>query len=170
MAAAIRRRVGRESSETPIRPPHRNQSEATAMAGLRETSPGLLSLRLFAAAGLGVDAYVHADLAAQFDGNTASISQGSLFRLQAGAAALAALLLVAWGRRVATGLGLLISVSALGAVLLYRYVDVGPLGPLPDMYDPAWYTEKSASAVAEAFAAVCCLALLALLLRRTRRR
>jgi hypothetical protein len=134
--------------------------------GLREASPGLWLLRLLAAAGLGVDAYVHADLAAQFDGNTASISQGTLFRVQAGAAALAALLLVAWGRRVAAGYGLLISASALGAVLLYRYVDVGKLGPLPDMYDPAWYTEKSVSTVAEAVALVCCLALLALVLRR----
>ena len=136
------------------------------MAGFREASPGLFLLRVLAAAGLGVDAYVHADLAARFDGNAASISQGELFRLQAGAAALAALLLVAWGRRVAAGLGLLISASAFGAVLLYRYVDVGRLGPLPDMYDPAWYTEKSVSAVAEAFAAVCCLALLGLVLRR----
>jgi hypothetical protein len=134
--------------------------------GLREASPGLWLLRLLAAAGLGVDAYVHADLAARFDGNTASISQGTLFRVQAGAAALAALLLVAWGRRVAAGYGLLISASALGAVLLYRYVDVGKLGPLPDMYDPAWYTEKSVSAVAEGVALVCCLALLALVLRR----
>jgi hypothetical protein len=136
------------------------------MFGLREASPGLWLLRLLAAAGLGVDAYVHADLAAQFDGNTASISQGTLFRVQAGAAALAALLLVAWGRRIAAGYGLLISASALGAVLLYRYVDVGKLGPLPDMYDPSWYTEKSVSAVAEAVALVCCLALLALVLRR----
>lgn len=136
------------------------------MFGLREASPGLWLLRLLAAAGLGVDAYVHADLAARFDGNAASISQGTLFRVQAGAAALAALLLVAWGRRVAAGYGLLISASALGAVLLYRYVDVGKLGPLPDMYDPAWYTEKSVSAVAEAVALVCCLALLALVLRR----
>lgn len=136
------------------------------MFGLREASPELWLLRLLAAAGLGVDAYVHADLAARFDGNTASISQGTLFRVQAGAAALAALLLVAWGRRVAAGYGLLISASALGAVLLYRYVDVGKLGPLPDMYDPAWYTEKSVSAVAEAVAVVCCLALLALVLRR----
>jgi hypothetical protein len=134
--------------------------------GLHEASPGLWLLRLLAAAGLGVDAYVHADLAAQFDGNTASISQGALFRLQAGAAALAALLLVVWGRRAAAGLGLLISAAALGAVLLYRYVDVGKLGPLPDMYDPSWYTEKSVSAVAEAVALVCCLALLALVLRR----
>jgi hypothetical protein len=34
------------------------------------------------------------------------------------------------------------------------------------MYDPAWYTEKSVSAVAEAVALVCCLALFAIVLRR----
>lgn len=140
------------------------------MIGLRDSSPGTLLLRLLAAAGLGVDAYVHADLAPQYDAVTASISQGELFRLQAGFAALAALLLIVWGRRVAAGFGLLVSASALGAVLLYRFVDVGRLGPLPDMYDPAWYTEKSISAIAEAVAVVSCAALLAVLQRRVRRR
>lgn len=48
----------------------------------------------------------------------------------------------------------LIAASALGAILLYRYVDVGTIGPLPDMYDPAWYPEKTLSAVAEAIAAI----------------
>jgi hypothetical protein len=28
--------------------------------------------------------------------------------------------------------------SAAGAVVLYTYVDVGTLGPLPDMYEPTW--------------------------------
>jgi hypothetical protein len=48
----------------------------------------------------------------------------------------------------------------LGAVLLYGYIDVGGFGPLPDMYDPIWYTEKTISAVAEAVAAVGALCLL----------
>ena len=39
--------------------------------------------------------------------------------------------------------------SALGAVLLYRYVNVPMLGPLPAMYEPVWFLEKSLSAVAE---------------------
>jgi hypothetical protein len=136
------------------------------MIGIREQSPVTLLLRALAAAGLAVDAYVHADLAAQFDANTASISQGVLFRVQAGAAAFAALVLVLHGRRLAAAFGVLISASALGAVLLYRYVDVGKLGPLPDMYDPAWYTEKTVSAIAEAVAVACCAGLLAVLWRR----
>jgi hypothetical protein len=37
--------------------------------------------------------------------------------------------------------------------VLYTYVDVGPLGPLPDLYEPTWAVAgKSASAVAEGIA------------------
>lgn len=117
-------------------------------------------LRVIAAAGLAVDAYVHADLASQFDGNGTNLSEGTLFRLQAGLAALAAVWVLVHGRRLAAAFALLISVSALGAVLLYKYVDVGALGPLPNMYDPIWFTEKTVSAVAEGVAAVASGALL----------
>lgn len=119
-----------------------------------------LVLRVIAAAGLAVDAYVHADLAAGFDANGAHITQGTLFRLEAGLAALAALLVLVHGRRLAAAFALLVSLSALGAVLLYRYVDVGTLGPLPNMYEAFWYTEKTVSAVAEAVAAGASAALL----------
>jgi hypothetical protein len=45
--------------------------------------------------------------------------------------------------------------SALAAVLLYRYVDVGPLGPLPDMYENSWQVPgKLLSAWAEGAAVV----------------
>jgi hypothetical protein len=45
-------------------------------------------------------------------------------------------------------------------LLLYAFIDVGGFGPLPDMYDPIWYTEKTISAIAEAVAAVGALCLL----------
>ena len=123
---------------------------------------GQLILRVIAAAGLAVDAYVHADLASGFDANgTSTISQGQLFRVQAGLAALAALLVLVNGRRLASAFALVISLSALGALLLYRYVDVGSLGPLPNMYEPVWYTEKTVTAVAEGIAAVASAVLLA---------
>ena len=108
-------------------------------------------LRLLAAAGLALDAYVHTDLAGQFE-TGGTISESTLFLIQAGFAALAALLIFVRGRRPEAVLALLIALAALGAVLLYRYVDVGSIGPLPDMYDPAWYTEKTLSAVAAAVA------------------
>jgi hypothetical protein len=115
---------------------------------------GLLVLRLIAAAGLAVDAYVHADLASAYDGIQATISQGTLFRIEAGAASLAALLVLATGRRATFALAALVAASALGAIMLYRYVDVGALGPLPNMYEPVWFAEKITAAIAEAVALI----------------
>jgi hypothetical protein len=122
---------------------------------------GLLLLRTVTAAGLAVDAYVHADLASAYDAITASISQGTLFLIEAGVASLAAFLVLVFGGRAWFALAALVAASALGALLLYRYVDVGPLGPLPNMYEPVWFPEKTTTAVASAVAlvaAVCGLA------------
>ncbi|MGH3571953.1 MAG: hypothetical protein ACRDUW_09020 [Pseudonocardiaceae bacterium] len=116
--------------------------------------------RIVVAAGLGYDAYVHFDLAGNFDANRALISQGILFRVEAVAAILAALLVLLIQHRAAASFAVLIASSALGAVLLYRYVDLGTLGPLPDMYEPSWYPEKTYSAIAEAAALVAAAALL----------
>ena len=127
-------------------------------------------LRLLTAAGLAVDAYVHADLAATYDPVVKTISQGDLFRVEAGAAALAALLVVLFGTRpLVWGYALLVAAAGLAAVLLYRYADVGAVGPLPNMYEPLWYPEKTASAVAEAAATLTAAAGL-LLARRLRMR
>ncbi|HEV2634189.1 MAG TPA: hypothetical protein VGX23_03520 [Actinocrinis sp.] len=128
-------------------------------------------LRVLTAIGLGVDAYVHADLAGQFDGNTGSggLSQGNLFRIEAAVASLAALLILVHGRRLAAAFALVVAASALAAVLVTRYYDIGAIGPLPDMYDPAWYTEKTVSAIAEAFAVVTSASLLLNLHRRVKR-
>lgn len=116
-------------------------------------------LQVVTAAALAVNAYVHADLASAFDPIGQQISQGTLFRLEAAAASLAALLVLLLGRRRPVWVfAFLVSVSALGAVLLYRYVNVGTLGPLPNMYEPAWWPKKTASAIAEAVGAVTSLA------------
>jgi plastocyanin len=101
-----------------------------------------------------VDAYVHADLAPAYDGIHASISQGTLFRIEAAVAAAAALIVLAAARRAGYGLAFLVAASALGALLLYRYVDVGRLGTLPNMYEPSWFPEKTTAAVAEGAAAL----------------
>jgi hypothetical protein len=115
-------------------------------------------LRVVTAAMLAVDAYVHADLAYRYDPNrAASISQGTLFRWEAGVAAFAALavLVVFWRAAwslVAWALALVVAASALGAVLIYSHYDIGTLGPLPNMYEPFWYGEKTRAAVAEGIA------------------
>ena len=48
-----------------------------------------------------------------------------------------------------------VAASALVAVLLYRYVDLGSLGPVPDMYENTWQVPgKLLSAYAEGAAVV----------------
>ena len=118
-----------------------------------------LALRLLAATGLVYDAYVHLHLAGRFDAVRGTISQGTLFRLEAILAVLAAVLLLVLPRRLSYAFGFLVAAGGFVAVMLYRYVDVGPLGPLPDMYEPSWYPEKTASAVAEAAAVLLVLML-----------
>jgi hypothetical protein len=75
--------------------------------------------------------------------------------VEVGVAAAAALLVLVWPRRSSWILTLLVAASALGAVLLYRYVDVGQLGPLPNMYENTWQVPgKLLSAWAEGAAVV----------------
>jgi hypothetical protein len=128
--------------------------KARPAQGRRAAHALLWALAVVTAAALAVDAYVHADLAPDYDAVRASVSQGTLFRVEAAAAALAALLvLVARRRRTAWAFAFLVAAGGLAAVLLYRYVQVGAVGPLPDMYEPIWFPEKTASAVAEAVGA-----------------
>ena len=120
-------------------------------------------LRLTVAGALGVSAAIHLDLAATYDAVTSSsISQGDLFRLEALAAVIAAVAVVLVQRWWAALPALLVALGSLVAVLAYRYVDVGAIGPIPSMYEPAWYPEKTWSAVAEAVTAIGALGLLAL--------
>lgn len=113
-------------------------------------------LSLVVAAGLAVDAFVHLHLASDFAKvKTSTISQADIFRLDSVAAIIAAVLLVVWPRRSTILLAFLVAAAGTVAVVLYRYVDVGTIGPIPNMYDPYWApAEKAISAVAEAVAAV----------------
>ncbi|MGH3765741.1 MAG: hypothetical protein ACRDTX_11440 [Pseudonocardiaceae bacterium] len=126
-------------------------------------------MRFVAAAGLAYDAYAHFDLSRVFDANAAVVSQGMLFRGEALIAFIAAFVLLITRSRAVAAFAVLVAGSALAAVLLYSYVDVGPLGPLPDMYEPTWYPEKTVSAVAEAVA-VLAAGMLALFRTTTARR
>jgi hypothetical protein len=107
------------------------------------------------AAGLLVDAVTHLDLAGQYQAAApGGIGEGTLFRIQAAAALLVAGFVLLRGTRVAYLGALVTAGAALAAVLLYRYVDVPPLGPLPTMYEPLWFPAKTATAIAEALASL----------------
>lgn len=112
-------------------------------------------LRVVAAGALAIDAYVHADLVMRYEPNTAGgLSQGDLFRIEAAVAALAALVLVCTGRRLAWVLSFVVAASGVAAVLVYASYDLGAIGPVPNMYEPLWYPKKTLTTVAEALAGV----------------
>jgi hypothetical protein len=95
------------------------------------------ALGVATAALLAIDAYVHFDDADLYDiGTGAAITQGSLFRAQASVAVVVAIGLLVRLRWLAWAAAVVVAASATGAVFLYTYVDVGRLGPLPDMYEP----------------------------------
>jgi hypothetical protein len=123
---------------------------------------GVMVLRLVVVAGLVVDVYVHLHLAAGYAANTATISEGALFRVEAVVAGLAAVLVLLTRSQVGVVVALLVAAGGVGAVLLYEYVDVGAVGPLPNMYEPLSYPEKTYSLIAEVVAALAALALLVL--------
>ena len=135
----------------------------------RHSGAGPWTLRIVAATGLALDAYVHADLAGQYAGG-GGLDERTLFLMASGLAGVAALMLVLVRRRWAVFVALAVAAGAVAAVLVLRYVDLGALGPLPDLYEPVWYPEKTASAVAEGSAVLALVALVTLLNRGGRRR
>jgi hypothetical protein len=123
------------------------------------------TLRVATATALGIDAAIHWQNASAYDAVTATISQGQLFRIETVLAVVVGLLVLVRPRPSSWVAAVLVWANALAAVLLYRYVDLGPLGPLPDMYENTWQVPgKLLSAYAEAAAVV--LATLGLLTHR----
>lgn len=114
-----------------------------------------LTLRVLVAAALATDAVVHLMLADNYQlAAPGGIGAGNLFRIEAAVAILAALYVLVWGSRLAYALAFLVALSVFAAVLVYRYVDVPAFGPIPAMYEPVWFFQKSLSAVAEAAGAI----------------
>ena len=124
----------------------------------------LLGLSLAVVACLAVDAYVHFHDAGDYASvRTSVLSQADLFRIQAVLAVVLAVTLLARPRRWVWAACALLLAGAAFAVVLYTNVDVGQLGPVPNMYEPTWALPgKVASAWAEGIGA--CLALVGLLL------
>ena len=115
-------------------------------------------LRLLVVACLVVDAIVHLRLAHGYQlAQPGGIGQGNLFRIEAVVALLVALAVLVLGNRLAFLAAFLVAGSAFVAVVLYRYVDVPSFGPLPSMYEPVWFGQKTISAVAEGVGALLAL-------------
>ncbi|MHA7299057.1 hypothetical protein, partial [Pseudarthrobacter sp. MDT3-1] len=131
---------------------------------LKPHSRFLWVLRVGVAAGLVVSAVIHVQLAPGYQqAAPGGLGQGTLFLVQAGAAVLAAVFVLVTGSRAAFAAAAAVGLSSLVAVILYRYVQVPAIGPLPSMYEPVWYAAKVLSAVAEAVAGALAVAGYALL-------
>jgi hypothetical protein len=118
-------------------------------------------------AGLAIDAYIHFDLASNYAPiKTSAISQAGLFRIEAIVSIAAALALLVRPRRYTAAIAFVVAASAFAALIVTRYYDIGAIGPIPDMYEPVWFTEKLVAAYAEAVAAIAALALVVTLPRR----
>jgi hypothetical protein len=161
------------SPAAPHRPPTSAPASAAVVARARPGSARrdgalALALRAATAAALVVDAVVHLRDAGFYDSvATSVVSQGTLFRAEAAAALLVAVLLAARPTRLVWAAALLVAGTAAAAVLTYTYLDPGPLGPLPDMFEPTWMLPgKLLSAIAESAGAVLAAAGLARAWRR----
>lgn len=134
---------------------------------LKRHDRSLWVLRAGAAAGLVVSAVIHVQLAPGYQqAAPGGVGQGTLFVVQACAAALAAVFVLLKGSRITFAAAAVVALSSLAAVILYRYVQVPAIGPLPSMYEPVWYTTKTITAVAEAAAGALALAGYVLLHKR----
>lgn len=128
----------------------------------RAAAAGFLILRAIIGVGLAIDAYIHIDLAPSYARAGGVLGEQNLFLLEAGLALAAALLVLTSRRRAAAVAAAVIAASALAAVLTARYVDLGAIGPLPDLYEPVWYPQKVIAALGEATALIAAVLLLVL--------
>lgn len=128
-----------------------------ASSHTRSSAVPALALRAVVVAALAVSAYAHFRLAKTYEPVGKDITQGTLFRVQGALASLAAVLLIINARVVGWAPAFMIGAGSLAAVLIYRYVNVGSIGPIPNMYEPIWRSQdnlKVISAVAEGVATV----------------
>ena len=126
------------------------------MGGLRRT------LLIVTVAGLAVDVFVHFRVAGSYDAVGDAITEGLLFRVEAVIAIIAIALLLIRLNRLTAAFAALVAGGGTLALLLYYFVNVGPIGPLPNMYEHVLFAEKGITLVAQAVATGTALALVVL--------
>jgi hypothetical protein len=123
-------------------------------------------LRFAALAALATSGYIHLNLASRYSFGPA-ITQGQLFIIQGVVAILIGLWLVirdSWPSWVAAAL---LMASSCAAVVISTVHQIPAIGPLPSLYEPVWYTEKTISAFVEGAFVLLVLARFALRRRGT---
>jgi len=113
-------------------------------------------LRVLSAGALAVSGYVHLHLAHRY-GYPGTITGEQLFIAQGVTALVLAAAILVTGNRWVWAAGAALGLASFAAVMTYRYVDLGAIGPLPNMYDATWKPspEKMLSAIAEITVPLC---------------
>ena len=132
------------------------------------TSPGHL-VRYAGAALLVTTASLHIHVAPNYSHMPDDVKISQLFYLQATLSLLTAAALVLWDRAEPWWTGASICIASLVAVLESVYVQEKHAGFFPQLYEPTWYAEKTATALAEVAFLVLWLGLTAVRLRATLR-
>jgi len=136
---------------------------------MRTTSRWVLTL--ITLAGLGIDAYVHWDVAHDYIGlpSPSFITEYGLFKFEAALALATLIALLVRPNRLTAGLAALVLLGGAAALLVYYQWQVGKIGPLPDMSDHSWLPrpQKALSVIAELVGGVAAVGLVALLPKRS---
>lgn len=109
--------------------------------------------------GLAIDAYVHIKLAGDYDGGDFTITEGTLFRIEAAMAVIAAILLLVRPNRITAGIAAAVAGGGTFALLFYYFFNPGQIGPLPPMHEPLMFTDKAVTLIAQAIATATALVL-----------
>lgn len=134
-------------------------SASRAAAPSRRVRPAWSwALRGATAASLGVSAYLHVVLAQGPLLRASQVTVAGLFLAQAAAATTGALAVLLRPAPVAWVLAALVGLGSLAALVLSVYVQIPAFGPIPSLYEPAWYSDKVLAAASAAVAAGCALA------------
>jgi hypothetical protein len=130
------------------------------------------TLTLVALVGLGIDAYIHFDLASSYVGvpSPSFITEYGLFILEACLATAVGLVLLVRQNKLTAGVAALVLGGGAAAVYVYYQFKVGKIGPIPDMSDHTWYPKpkKALSFVAELVGFVAATGLVFVLPRRSK--
>jgi hypothetical protein len=114
-------------------------------------SRAAMALRVLVIVALLLSAYVHIKYAHFYKHLGKDITQGTLFYLQGALAIVAAVLLALNGKLLGWAPAAVVLLGSFAAIMVYRYIDVGSVGPLPNMYEPIWDPQGDGLKLAAAF-------------------
>ena len=123
-----------------------------------------IALRFVTAAGLVVNTIMHLKMTNEYDLMGDQITMGMLFRAETIGALFAAILVLLSSRWFAAMTAAVVAGSAVVALLISVYWDIGPIGPFPDVYEPIWFTQKVIALIAESASLLTALLLMAVAL------